>query len=291
MARTTDATPRLPPWLAPKAPRAPALRRMARLLSARGIHTICQSARCPNVGECFGQGLATFLIMGDRCTRNCRFCAVAAGPPQALDAEEPGRVAEAARRLGLRHVVVTSVTRDDLSDGGAAHFAAVVAALREALPGATVEILVPDFQGDAAALAAVARAAPDVLGHNVETVPRLYPRVRPGADYGRSVDLLGRAKALAPEVLTKSGLMVGLGETQQEVENVMRDLRAASVDILTIGQYLRPTREHAPVTEYLEPEIFAHYARRARALGFREAACAPLVRSSYHAGDLMPTSV
>jgi len=281
---------RLPPWLKPKAARAPALRSMGRALRSRGIHTICQSARCPNVGECFGRGLATFLIMGDRCTRNCRFCAVEGGRPQALDPEEPDRVADAARRLGLRHVVVTSVTRDDLPDGGAGHFAAVVRALREAVPAATVEILVSDFQGDPEALSVVLDAPPDVLGHNVETVPRLYPEVRPGADYARSVDLLRRAGRSAPGVLTKSGLMVGLGETQAEIESVMRDLRGAGVDLLTIGQYLRPSREHAPVAEYVAPEAFARYERRARALGFREAACAPLVRSSYHAAELMPDS-
>jgi lipoic acid synthetase len=270
-------------------------------LGSQGIHTICQSARCPNVGECFGRGLATFLIMGERCTRNCRFCAVEGGRPPALDADEPARVAEAARGLGLKHVVVTSVTRDDLPDGGAGHFAAVVRALREAAPDATVEILVPDFRGDQEALAVVVAAAPDVLGHNVETVPRLYRRVRPGANYRRSVGLLRRAKEWGAarntrflacarndtRILTKSGLMVGLGESPEEVEAVMRDLREAAVDLLTIGQYLRPSKQHLAVVEYVEPARFAHYARGARALGFREAACAPLVRSSYHAEAMM----
>ena len=292
---------RLPAWLAPRAPRAPALRRLQSALGSQGIHTICQSARCPNVGECFGRGLATFLIMGERCTRNCRFCAVEGGRPPALDADEPARVAEAARGLGLKHVVVTSVTRDDLPDGGAGHFAAVVRALREAAPDATVEILVPDFRGNQEALAAVVAAAPDVLGHNVETVPRLYRRVRPGANYRRSVGLLRRAKEWGAarntrflacarndtRILTKSGLMVGLGESPEEVEAVMRDLREAAVDLLTIGQYLRPSKQHLAVVEYVEPARFAHYARGARALGFREAACAPLVRSSYHAEAMM----
>jgi lipoic acid synthetase len=277
---------------------------MADALGSRGIHTICQSARCPNVGECFGRGLATFLIMGDRCTRDCRFCAVENGAPTPLDPEEPARIAEAARRLGLKHIVVTSVTRDDLPDGGAAHFAAVVRALRDVAPEATVEILVPDFGGDRRALAVVVEAAPDVLGHNVETVPRLYPQVRRGASYARSLELLRRAKQIAQgchpvflpstrnesPLLTKSGLMVGLGETQSEVEGVLRDLRAASVDILTIGQYLRPTKGHAAVAEYVAPEVFDRYRRLALDLGFREAACAPLVRSSYHAAEMVGRS-
>jgi len=264
---------------------------LGRALEQMGVHTVCQSARCPNVGECFGRGTATFMILGEVCTRNCRFCVVDHGKPMPLDAEEPQRVAEAARWLGLRHVVVTSVTRDDLPDGGAAHFAATVAAVRERLPGATVEVLTPDFRGDRAAVQAVAAARPEVFNHNVETVPRLYPEVRPQADYQRSLRVLQwarvacRAQEASPGLVTKSGLMVGLGETGEEVAAVLSDLRGAGVDAVTIGQYLQPTREHYPVAEYVRPEVFQDYQRAALAMGFSHVLSGPLVRSSYHASE------
>ena len=278
---------RLPPWLRPRAPKARQLGALGRELAARGVHTVCQSARCPNLGECFGRGNATFMILGDTCTRDCRFCAVGHGRPAPLDPEEPRRVAKAARMLALRHVVVTSVTRDDLPDGGAAHFAATVEAIRELAPGARVEVLVPDFRGEEGALQTVLAARPEVFGHNVETVPRLYPWVRPQADYRRSLWLLHRAGELRREAITKSGLMVGLGEQEEEVLEVLRDLRGAGVTAVTIGHYLRPTRAHLPVAQYVPPEVFAGYAAAARGLGFRHVLSAPLVRSSYHAEQLV----
>ena len=278
---------RLPDWLRNPAPKAPQLASLGRRLRDLGVHTVCQSARCPNVGECFAAGNATFMIMGDACTRSCRFCAVRHAAPEPLDPAEPDRVAQAARMLGLRYVVLTSVTRDDLPGGGAAHFAAAIRAARDHLPGARVEVLVPDFRGDPEALVTVLAARPFVLGHNVETVPRLYPVVRPQADYRRSLALLRRARRLAPGVLTKSGLMVGLGESEAEALGVLRDLREAGAAAVTIGQYLQPTREHLPVAEYLAPQAFAHYEAAARRLGFRHVLSGPLVRSSYHALELV----
>ena len=256
------------------------------LLDELGLNTVCRSAKCPNRGECFAAGTATFMVLGTECTRNCRFCAVESARPAPPDPGEPARVAEAAERMGLRHVVLTMVTRDDLPDGGAAHVASTIAALRERVPASTVEVLVSDFGGDAAAIDAVAAAAPDVFNHNVETVPRLYATVRPQADYARSLRVLARAKRAAPGIPTKSGLMVGLGETPEEVEGVLRDLRAAAVDIVTIGQYLRPSAKHLEVTEFVPPEVFERYAEAARMLGFGGVASAPFVRSSYHAGEL-----
>lgn len=259
---------------------------VSRLLDELGLNTVCRSAKCPNRGECYASGTATFMVLGTECTRNCRFCAVEPARPAPPDAGEPRHVAEAAARMGLRHVVVTMVTRDDLPDGGAAHVVATIAALRELVPGSTVEVLVSDFGGDEAATDAVAGARPDVFNHNVETVPRLYPTVRPQADYERSLHVLARAKAAAPGLPTKSGLMVGLGETPKEVEDVLRDLRGASVDLVTIGQYLRPSAKHLEITEFVAPEVFERYAAAARALGFGGVASAPFVRSSYHAGEL-----
>ena len=256
------------------------------LLDELGLNTVCRSAKCPNRGECFAAGTATFMVLGTECTRNCRFCAVESARPAPPDPGEPARVAEAAERMGLRHVVLTMVTRDDLPDGGAAHVASTIAALRERVPASTVEVLVSDFGGDATAIDAVAAAAPDVFNHNVETVPRLYATVRPQADYARSLRVLARAKRAAPGIPTKSGLMVGLGETPEEVEGVLRDLRAAAVDIVTIGQYLRPSAKHLEVTEFVPPEVFERYAEAARMLGFGGVASAPFVRSSYHAGEL-----
>ena len=278
---------RLPEWLIPAVRKRPHLAALGSELAELGVHTVCQSARCPNLGECFARGTATFMIMGEVCTRNCGFCAVNHGSPAALEAEEPRRVAEAARRLGLKHVVVTSVTRDDLADGGAAHFAATIAAIREKLPEATVEVLVPDFNGEEEALGTVLAAGPEVLNHNVETAPRLYPRVRPQADYERSLGLLRRAGEMRPEAVTKSGLMVGLGESEEEVLAVLGDLRGAGVGAVTIGQYLQPTRRHLPVAAYIEPSRFDDYAEAARGMGFDHVLSGPLVRSSYHAEKLV----
>jgi lipoic acid synthetase len=277
---------RMPRWLS--RPIAPPGRgaHVRGLLDELGLHTVCQSARCPNQGECFGNGTATFLIMGDVCTRGCRFCAVETGEPAPLDPDEPRRVAEAVERLGLSHVVVTSVTRDDLSDGGAGHFAGTVRAIREALPDVTVEVLTSDFAGDHGAVDLVVDAAPDVFNHNVETIPRLYPEVRPGADYRRSLGVLARAKRRCSTLPTKSGLMLGLGETLDEVRAVMRDLRVAGCDLLTIGQYLRPSKEHLPVAGFVSPDLFGALEDDALAMGFVAVASAPFVRSSYRAGEM-----
>jgi lipoic acid synthetase len=278
---------RLPPWLIPTMRKRPQLAGLGRELADMGVHTVCQSARCPNLGECFARGRATFMILGDICTRDCRFCAVTHGEPAPPDSEEPGRVADAARKLGLRHVVVTSVTRDDLPDGGAAHFAATVSAIRERLPEATVETLTPDFGGSREALRAALAGGPDVFNHNVETVPRLYREVRPQADYARSLRVLAWARETDAGAATKSGFMVGLGETEDEVVALLRDLRGAGVSAVTIGQYLPPTRRHLPVAEYVHPTVFEEYERAARAMGFPHVLAGPLVRSSYHAEDLL----
>ncbi len=253
-------------------------------LTANRLHTICQEAGCPNQGECFSKGVATFLVMGNVCTRDCRFCAVTSGKPNPLDPDEPVRLAEEVTVLGLRFVVVTSVTRDDLPDGGANHFAKVIGTLRKRCKGVGVEVLIPDFKGSESALAVVVYAAPEVLNHNVETVPRLYPNVRPQADYRRSVALLKRARELDGSLITKSGLTVGLGEKKDEIVGVMRDLRNAECDILTIGQYLRPSDHHHPVVEYVKPDNFATYEEIASELGFKGVAASSFVRSSYMAG-------
>jgi lipoic acid synthetase len=247
------------------------------------LHTVCEEARCPNVGECWAHHTATFMLLGDTCTRNCGFCAVTHGRPAAPDPEEPARVAEAVARLGLRHVVVTSVNRDDLPDGGAAHFAATARAICTRLPECRIEVLIPDFQGDASALAGVVDSPIAILNHNTETVPRLYKRVRPGAQYRRSLDLLAAAKRRRGGLRTKSGLMLGLGETRAELMDVLRDLRAADCDILTLGQYLRPSPAELPVERYLPPAEFEEIGAAARALGFAYVEAGPLVRSSYHA--------
>jgi len=265
------------------------------LLGELRLRTVCQSAKCPNRGECYASGTATFLIMGDACTRGCRFCAVDTREPAPLDADEPARVAEAARRMGLVHVVVTSVTRDDLPDGGAAHFVAVIEALRAAVPKAALEVLTSDFAGRLEGVDEVIDAGPDVFNHNVETVPRLYPEVRPGADYARSLAVLARAAGRhratgAARTPAKSGLMLGFGESVDEVLGVMRDLRASGCETLTLGQYLRPSPAHLPVAEFVEPEVFTRLAREARAMGFAAVASAPFVRSSYHADELYQNS-
>ncbi len=271
--------PPRPPWLVQRVASG-SFEKVSGLLGGLGLNTVCQSAHCPNIGECFGHGTATFLILGGTCTRRCRFCAVPKGAPVPPDPGEPARVAQAAASLGLKHVVVTSVTRDDLPDGGAGHFAAVIAALRAA-GGITVEVLTPDFAGRQDALAAVLAARPDIFNHNVETIPRLYPVVRPGADYGRSLAVLAAAARAGLRV--KSGLMVGLGETADEVSVVLGDLAAAGVRAVTLGQYLRPSQVHLPVREYIHPDQFRRYEQAARDLGFGHVAAGPLVRSSYHA--------
>lgn len=277
----------LPSWIKRRFPPQEEWEGVQKLLRTLALHTVCESARCPNIGECFRRGTATFLILGNVCTRSCRFCAVAKGTPGSPDPEEPERVAEAARKLNLKHVVITSVTRDDLPDGGAGHFAATIMAIRRVLPQATVEVLVPDFQGKEEALSIVLAARPHVLNHNVETVPRLYPSVRPQANYERSLWLLGRAKEKAPDILTKSGLMVGLGETREEVEGVLRDLKSVQCDIVTIGQYLRPSVRHLPVAAYIPPEEFEYYREYALRLGFLGVASGPFVRSSYRAEEFV----
>jgi len=276
---------RLPAWAAKKRGILREARPLRRVLRELNLQTVCESARCPNIGECFARPTATFMIAGTRCTRRCGFCAVDTARPAPLDHDEPARIAEAARRMGLRHVVVTAVARDDLDDGGAGHFAATITAIRAEMPSARIEVLTPDFKGEESPLRTVLAARPDVFNHNLETVPRLSRAVRPQASYQRSLDVLARAKAFAPATVTKSGLMVGLGETPDEVAGVMADLRAAACDLLTIGQYLQPTRGHLPVIEYVAPQIFADYAKVGRELGFRHVAAGPFVRSSYHADE------
>lgn len=283
-------TSRLPSWLRRPIAHTGAFAEVDGVLAELGLHTVCQSAKCPNRGECFSEGTATFLIMGGVCTRNCRFCAVDSAAPEPLDPDEPRRVAEAAVRLGLSHVVVTTVTRDDLSDGGAAHFAATIEAVRAALPDAAIEVLTSDFGGDEAAIDTVAAARPDVFNHNLETVPRLYAEVRPEAVYERSLAVLRHVREVQPDLPTKSGLMLGLGERPDEAVEVMRDLRDGGVELLTLGQYLRPSAAHLPVAEFVPPEIFAELARTAYSLGFSGVASAPFVRSSYHAAELGRTS-
>jgi lipoic acid synthetase len=253
------------------------------LLDRLHLPTVCESARCPNRGECFSHHTATFLILGEVCTRGCAFCAVSKGKPAPVEADEPQRLAQAVAELGLRHVVITSVTRDDLPDGGAAHFARVVEALRQRCPGVRIELLVPDFQGSREALTTVLASGPDILAHNLETVPRLYPEVRRGADYGRSLKVLEQTKQLSPKIITKSGLMLGLGEESPEISAVLRDLRQVACDMLTIGQYLSPSLHHVPVARYVNPDEFASWQRQALELGFKSVAAGALVRSSYKA--------
>ena len=277
---------RKPPWFKVRATMGPNYLEMKRLMRGLRLHTVCEEARCPNIFECWEERTGTFMILGDVCTRRCAFCAVASGRPGGrVDWDEPRRLAEAARHLGLRHIVITSVARDDLPDGGASLFAACIRLCREYVPGCSVEVLVPDFRGSLEALRTVMEARPDVFNHNVETVPRLYRRVRPSARYERSLEMLRRAKEMAPSVPTKAGLMVGLGESWDELLQTMRDIRAAGVDIITIGQYLRPTHgeRHLPVVRYYTPQEFESLRWEALAMGFPVAECGPLVRSSYHA--------
>ena len=275
---------RKPSWLKVRLPAGERYQRTKALLRRHQLHTVCEEARCPNIGECFNAGTATFIILGDVCTRSCAFCAVRSGRPERnLDWLEPHRLAKAVHMLGLDYVVITSVTRDDQLDGGAAIFAGCIRAIRRRDPSCRAEVLVPDFMGNWDALITVVQAWPYVLNHNVETVPRLYQWVRPKARYQRSLELLRRAKEMAPSLLTKSGMMVGLGETQEEVFAVMADLRSAGVDIVTIGQYLRPSPKQLPVARYYRPEEFVPFTEKGRELGFRHVEAGPLVRSSYHA--------
>ncbi len=281
--RPDNPIQRKPAWIRVKAPGHPVYRETRDLMRANGLTTVCEEAACPNIGECWSQRHATMMIMGDTCTRACSFCNVRTGMPAALDASEPVRVADAVAKLGLRHVVITSVDRDDLSDGGAAHFAATIAAIRSAAPTTTIEVLTPDFLRKPGGGDTVADARPDVFNHNLETVPRLYPSIRPGARYYQSLRLLDSVKQRAPGIFTKSGLMVGLGETKAEIMQVMDDLRVADVDFLTIGQYLQPSVKHAAIAAFITPEEFEEYAVLARAKGFLLVSATPLTRSSYHA--------
>ncbi len=281
--RPDNPIQRKPDWIRVRAPTSPVYRETQALMRDHHLVTVCEEAACPNIGECWSQRHATMMIMGDTCTRACAFCNVRTGVPTALDGGEPERVADAVARLGLRHVVITSVDRDDLADGGAGHFAAVIRALRAAAPATTVEILTPDFLRKPGAVEVVVAARPDVFNHNLETVPRLYPTIRPGARYYQSLRLLDQVKQLDPTIFTKSGMMVGLGEAKPEVMQVMDDLRVAEVDFLTLGQYLQPTVKHAKLERFVPPDEFADYASLARARGFLMVSATPLTRSSYHA--------
>ena len=287
----TTVMPKKPAWIRAKPPTGPGVGRIKRILRDRQLSSVCEEAQCPNLGECFSHGTATFMIMGDVCTRRCPFCDVAHGKPEPLDTDEPRQLAEAIAEMALRYVVVTSVDRDDLRDGGAGHFAACIGAVRELTPDTTIEVLVPDFRGRMdVALARFEQHPPDVFNHNLETVPRLYRQARPGADYDWSLDLLERFKADHPTVPTKSGIMLGLGETPDEVEIVMRDLREHGCNMLTLGQYLQPSRDHLPVARFVTPEEFERLRVLGEDMGFSNVASGPMVRSSYHA-DLQANPV
>jgi len=286
MATTlTQLAARKPAWLKVPAPGGPNYSELKHLMRDLRLHTVCEEAHCPNIGECWEHRAATFMILGDVCTRNCAYCAVAHGTPAALDRDEPARLATAVERMGLRHVVITSVDRDDLPNGGAEMFAAAIAEIRARTPGTSVEVLIPDFKGSERALSIVVEAKPDILNHNLETVERLYRLARPGGRYPRALELLRRARALDPSILTKSGLICGLGEEWDELLVAMRDLRAQGVDILTLGQYLRPSSQHLPIARYYRPDEFAELRRLGIAMGYRHVEAGPLVRSSYHAWE------
>ena len=279
-----------PDWLKVRFPGGANYRHLQRLVRDERLHTVCEEAHCPNMGECWEQGTATLLMLGEVCTRACGFCAIATGRPEGVDLEEPERVARTVQQLGLRHAVLTSVTRDDLPDGGASIFAGAIRRIRQTSPGSAIEVLIPDLRGNWAGLAAIMDAQPDVLNHNLETVPRLYGRVRPKAVYARSLELLRRAKELAPQAITKSGVMVGLGETSDELIQVFRDMRESRVDVLTVGQYLRPSAWHLPIDRYYTPDEFSTLRDAALSLGFAHVEAGPLVRSSYHAAEHVPSS-
>lgn len=281
---------RKPPWLKRRLPSGSTYQKIRSILKNDQLYTVCQEAHCPNLGECFSRGTATFLILGDHCTRNCRFCAVSHGPTVSPDPEESRKVAEAVLRMRLDYVVVTAVTRDDLSDGGAGHFAQTIREIRRLVPKAQIEVLIPDFQGSEEALETVVKARPDVLNHNLETVPRLYQKVRPGADYGRSLNIIKHVQTLDPSMPTKSGLMLGLGEYPEEVRRVLGDLLRVHCSILTLGQYLQPSAEHLPVERFIPPEEFDQWRQAALKMGFSEVASGPFVRSSYHAKELYRAS-
>lgn len=278
-----------PDWLKVRVPPSRVFTEMDDLLRGLKLNTVCEEAMCPNIGECFSRKTATFMILGNTCTRNCGFCAVAKGQPGPLDTDEPHRVAKAAKALDLTHVVVTSVTRDDLPDGGAAHFAETIRMIRDLRPEATIEVLVPDFMGRRESILTVLKAEPDIFNHNLETVPGLYHKVRPKAMYDRSLSVLRLAKEFTPHCYTKSGLMVGLGETQAEVKGVMVDLCSAGCDLITIGQYLQPSKEKLNVVEFINLEVFQEYERFGAKLGFKKVTATPLVRSSYHTGATLDT--
>ena len=281
-----DTTPkRRPPWLRVRAPAGEAYRQVREIMRSKALHTVCEEAMCPNLGECWGHGTATFLVLGDICTRTCGFCDIKHGRPRPLDWSEPERVAQAVKDMNLRHAVITSVNRDDRRDGGAPIFAMIIRRIRELVPGCSIEVLIPDFKGSLEALRIVMDARPEILNHNVETVPRLFKTVQPQDNYAWARRILTAAKKMDPEVLTKSGIMVGLGETMDEVKAVMRDLRDWGVDILTIGQYLQPSRKHLPIARYYTPEEFAELKEYGLALGFRWVESGPLVRSSYRAAE------
>jgi lipoic acid synthetase len=279
---------RIPEWIKVRAHQGENYRQLKQLVKERRLHTVCEEAQCPNIFDCWERRSATFMILGDVCTRACRFCAVTSGRPTELDIGEPLRVAESVAELGLRHAVITSVDRDDLRDGGAEIFARTIRAIRRQSPGTSVEVLTPDFQGDREAIRTVAEARPDIFNHNTETVPRLYARIRPRAVFGRSLALLKLVKEIEPQMLTKSGVMVGLGEDKDELLQVFREMRAHSIDVLTVGQYLRPSQKHAEVVRYYRPEEFVELKQAALAMGFEHVEAGALVRSSYHADEQIP---
>ncbi len=283
---STRFGPRKPPWLKVRLPLPSQSEPLLKTVKRFGLETVCREARCPNAMDCHARGTATFMILGAICTRACRFCAVTSGRPEAVDPLEPARLAMAVAELDLKHCVITSVDRDDLPDFGAEHFADCISAVRRRCPSATIEVLTPDFQGSTDSIATVVAARPDVFNHNLETVPRLSPQIRPRAIYRQSLELLSTVKRLDPTMTTKSGIMVGLGERPDEVEAVMADMRSHQIDILTIGQYLRPSEKHAPIDRYVHPDEFAAWAKLGQQLGFAHAFCGPLVRSSFHAGEV-----
>ena len=280
----------IPPWIRTRVVEGENFKELKQLVRERRLHTVCEEAKCPNIFDCWSRRTATFMILGDVCTRACRFCAVTSGRPVELDIGEPLRVAESVAQLGLRHAVITSVDRDDLADGGATIFARTIKAIRRRSPATTVEVLTPDFGGDLAAVQTVVEARPNIFNHNTETVPRLYARIRPKAVYANSLALLRHVKRLAPDMVTKSGLMVGLGETEDELLDVFRNMRAHDIDVLTVGQYLRPSKKHAEVARYYRPEEFARLKERAVEMGFAHVEAGPLVRSSYHADEQVPVA-